>query len=204
MTFQRLAYLSLRYAPIGILVGWAGMRLGGGGGDEPLWTSSHLVWLPSYAALAFGYIGVHALIRPERAAGKALAGFGVALAAIGGLAVAAQMVVDLGVGFGSSNATEMSELSDRIQGVPGVEAAVYEVGPLLLFVGMLILTIHAAARRRIPAYAAVLVVAAVVVSGLEQAVDVPLRLMMAAAVVLLWFAAQPIAARMRQRELVTA
>jgi hypothetical protein len=110
------------------------------------------------------------------------------------------MVVDLVVGFASANPTEMSELSDLIQAVPGIEAAVYGVGPLLLFVGMLILSVHAAARRRIPVHAAVLVVAAIVVSGLEQAVELPLRLMMAAAVVLLWFAAQPIAACVGQRE----
>jgi hypothetical protein len=42
-----------------------------------------------------------------------------------------------------------------------------------------------------------------VVSGIEQAVELPLRLMMAAAVVLLWFAAQLIAARVGQHERAT-
>jgi hypothetical protein len=204
MTFPRFASICLRFSPIGILLGWAGMRLGGGGGDEPLWTISHLIWLPAYAALAIGYIGVHALIRAERGAERLLAGFGVTLAAAGGLAVCAQMVIDLFVGLSTADRAGMSERFDEVQAVPGVEAAVYAVGPSLLFVGMLILTVHAAARRRLPAYATVLVVAAVAVSGLEQAVEVPLRLMMAAAVILLWFAARPIADRLREPSITTA
>ena len=95
-------------------------RLGGqaGIGRQP-WTIAHLIWPPSYAALALGYIGVHSLIRAERGA-------------------------------------------------------------------------------------AVLVVAAVAISGLEQAGEVPLRLLMAAAVILLWFAARPIADRMREPARTTA
>ena len=204
MTFPRFASICLRFSPIGILLGWAGMRLGGGGGDEPLWTIAHLIWLPSYAALALGYIGVHSLIRAERSAERLLAGFGVVLAAVGGMAVSAQMVIDLVVGLSTSDQAGMGERFDDVQAAPGVEAAVYTVGPSLLFVGMMILTLHAAARRRLPVYAPVLVASAVAISGLEQAVEVPLRLMMAAAVILLWFAARPIADRMREPARTTA
>jgi hypothetical protein len=168
-----------------------------------LWTIAHLIWLPAYAALALGYVGVHSLIRPERTPERLLAGFGVALIAVGGLAVSAQMVVDLAVGLSTSTRDQMGERFDEVQAVPGVEAAVYAVGPSLLFVGMLFLTIHAAARRRLPVHAAVLVVAAVAVSAMEQALDVPLRLMMVAAVVLLWFAARPIADRLRANATTT-
>jgi len=114
------------------------------------------------------------------------------------------MVIDLVVGLSTSDQAGMGERFDDVQAAPGVEAAVYTVGPSLLFVGMMILTLHAAARRRLPVYAPVLVASAVAISGLEQAVEVPLRLMMAAAVILLWFAARPIADRMREPARTTA
>ncbi|MQM28082.1 hypothetical protein [Glycomyces albidus] len=198
MTLPRFTATCLLFAPIGILLGWAGMRLGGGGGAEPLWTVAHLFWLPSYAALAVGFAGIHRLIRPRRAAGRLLAGSGLAMTVIGGLAIAAQMVVDLVVGFATADRDAMGDMFDQVQSVPGVELAVYAVGPSLLFVGMLILVVQAAASRQVPARAAVLVSAAVVISGLEQAVEVPLRLMMLAAVLLLWLAAVPIARQVRE------
>jgi hypothetical protein len=204
MTLRRFTATCLLLAPIGILLGWTGMRLGGGGGAEPLWTIAHLLWLPSYAALAIGFAGIPRLIRPPRPGGRILAGFGLAMTAIGGLAVTAQMIIDLVVGFATTDRDGMSDMFDAIQAAPGVEPAVYAVGPSLLFVGMMILTVQAAASGRLPALAAVLVSAAVVISGLEQLVEVPLRLMMLAAVVLLWIAAVPIARRLREDEAAEA
>jgi hypothetical protein len=198
MTLKRFTATCLTLAPVGVLLGWAGMRLGGGGGAEPLWTVSHLFWLPSYAALAIGFAGIYLLIRPERFGERLLAGLGLAMSAIGGLCISAQMVVDLVVGFATTDRDGMGAMSDAIQNVPGVELAVYSVGPSLLFLGMLILSIQAAVLKRLPASVAVLVSGAVVISGLEQAVEVPLRLMMLAAVLLLWLAAVPTARRLRE------
>jgi len=225
-SLRRFAAATLPFAPIGILLGWAGMRLAGGYGDEPFWTIAHLIWLPSYALLAIGFIALNRLTRataesahiPETAgaddapgtagtnhipgpASRFVSGLALTTAVLGTIAVTAQMVIDLVLGFATSDEASMSDLSDRLQSVPGVELAVYEIGPALLFLGMLLITIHAAVRRTVPAYTAVLVVLGIAISVLEPIFGLPLRLPMVATIILFWFAARPITRALRHPEL---
>ncbi|MCD0446961.1 hypothetical protein LO763_25400 [Glycomyces sp. A-F 0318] len=192
MTSPRAAGAFLLLSPVGILLGWAATRLMDGMGDEPLWTIGHLLWLPAYALLALGLLGIHRRIGADSPGGRLLAGSGAALAVLGGAALTVQMAVDLVVGFATTSRPEMWDMFDAVQAVPGVEPAVYAVGPTLLFLGMPILMVHAAVRRRVPARSAVLVVAAVAVMVLDQAVGLPLRLGMATASVLLFAAMVPV------------
>jgi hypothetical protein len=197
-SLRRFAAAALPLSPIGILLGWAGMRLAGGYGDEPFWTIAHLIWLPSYAVLAIGFIALNRHTRTASAAGRLLSGLGLVATVLGGIAVTAQMVVDLVLGFATSDEVSMSAMSDRVQSVPGVEAAVYSVGPALLFLGMLVTTIHAAVRREVPIYTAALVVVAIAISVLEPYFGLPLRLPMVATIILFWFAVRPIARVLRE------
>jgi hypothetical protein len=196
MTSSRAAGAFLVLSPIGILFGWVSMRLMGEVGDEPLWTIGHLVWLPAYVMLTLGLLALHRRIEAPSPGGRLLAGFGAAMSVLGGAAVSVQMAVDLVVGFATANRREMSDMFDAIQGAPGVEPAVYAVGPSLLFVGMAVLAVHAAVRGRIPVRSAVLVAAAVAIAGLDQALGLPERLGMAFASVLLLVAMVPVRRRL--------
>jgi hypothetical protein len=196
MTSPRATGALLLWSPVGILLGWAAMRLMGEIGDEPLWTLGHLVWLPAYVMLALGLIGLYRRIDAPSPGGRLLAGFGAVMSVAGGAAVAAQMAVDLVVGFATGSRREMSDMFDAVQGAPGVELAVYSVGPSLLFVGMVVLAVHAAVRGRIPVLSAVLVAVAVLAAGLDQALGLPERLGMASATVLLLAAMAPVRRRL--------
>ncbi|SDE05256.1 hypothetical protein [Glycomyces harbinensis] len=185
MTSPRAAGALLVLSPIGILFGWSCMRLMGEVGDEPLWTIGHLVWLPAYVALTLGLVGMYRLIESPSPGGRLLAGSGLVLTVLGGAAVSTQMAVDLVVGFATANRQDMSDMFDAVQGTPGVELTVYAVDPSLLYVGMLVLAVHAAVRGRIPGLSGGLVAVAVVIAGLDQALGFPMKLGMASALVLL-------------------
>lgn len=194
MTTRRIAALSLLTAPLLILVGWAVMRLGGSGGREPGWTIAHIAWVLDNVMLA---IVCGELYRRTPATGRALARFSLArlslaLGLAGSVALIAQMTIDLVVGFATANRTDMRALSATIHDFPGVQLAVYDVGPSLLFLGLIALTVQLAVARRIPARVAVLVTAATLTAGVELVAELPLRLMQASAATLLWLALAPL------------
>ncbi|MCF3183654.1 hypothetical protein IPZ70_27475, partial [Streptomyces polychromogenes] len=60
----------------------------------------------------------------------------------------AQAVIDLVVGLRSADRAGMDRLFEEIQSRPGVEPAVYSVGPLLFYVGLLWIVTQLAAGRR--------------------------------------------------------
>lgn len=195
-TLTRASGASLILAPIGVLLGWGAMRLGGEGGHEPYWTIAHLIWLPGYLMLALGFVGIHRLIGARSRAGRILAGFALTLTVIGAAAVTAQMLVDLWNGLATDTPAEMSAHFDRVTANPLVDAAVYSVGPALLFLGPVMLCIQAAALRRVPALTAVLVTAAIMIGAGEAAVELPYSGNMLLTAIVLWIALAPLGRRM--------
>ncbi|CAM5533318.1 hypothetical protein [Streptomyces abikoensis] len=78
---------------------------------------------------------------------RRLAGAGTVIALAGLAASLAQAAIDLVVGFRAADGAEMSELFGRVQSHAAVQLAVYDVGPLLFYVGLLALIGSLVSRR---------------------------------------------------------
>ncbi|GAA3028358.1 hypothetical protein GCM10020229_44790 [Kitasatospora albolonga] len=103
-------------------------------------------WLIGHALLLLGlllFVPVLAeLARRARGFGRVLG----PLAYLGLAASVGQVLVDLWVGLVAEDKAAMRELFQRVQDVPGVLPAFYQVGPLLFHLGLVALLV-AAARR---------------------------------------------------------
>ncbi|MFD8413874.1 hypothetical protein ACFV2Q_19280 [Streptomyces sp. NPDC059650] len=97
-------------------------------------------------------------------AARLLAGAAVTVGLLGAAAAAAQTVVDLVVGFLCADREAMNAMFEGVRSYPGVTPAVYTVGPLLFYVGLVLLTAQLAVLRRIPAWRPLVVVAGIAVS----------------------------------------
>ncbi|MEE4419218.1 hypothetical protein [Streptomyces bugieae] len=152
MTSPRTAFLT---API--LMGAYGVLriidgLDGSRGPGPAWTAGHLCFLGGIAFFVRGFGMMRAWAGRNR-----LATVGLWTGTAGAVAVAVQFLIDLAVGFVSADHGAMQELFARIQAIPGVLPAFYDFGPLLFFVGQLILVAQLAVRRILKPWAPVLV-----------------------------------------------
>ncbi|MFI9628748.1 hypothetical protein [Streptomyces sp. NPDC052042] len=127
------------------------------------WSVAHLLFLAG--ALTF----VPVFLALWRAAGlRGGRGVAVGVAALAGLVGAAAVVVqagiDLVVGFVAADEGAMSELFERVQGVPGAMPLVYTVVPMLFWMGLLGLVTLLALYRRdlVPGWTPPLVLAGTV------------------------------------------
>ncbi|MFF5447192.1 hypothetical protein [Streptomyces sp. NPDC012888] len=137
----RLTRFSLVAAPVLIVV-YGSVRLLVDGAKEPgtAWAAGHFAFL--FAVLLFG-VACEGLRRTVAASGgparRRMAGAGTVAGLVGTTAAAAQAVIDLYAGFRAADKPEMREIFAQVQGVPGVMPAVYTVGPLFLYLGMITL-----------------------------------------------------------------
>ncbi|WP_235464982.1 hypothetical protein [Streptomyces platensis] len=76
----------------------------------------------------------------------------------------AQISVDVVVGALARDHEAMRGMFANVQSVPGVKLVVYTVGPVLLYLGLLVMFCQLALTRAIPVWRAVAVVLAVLVS----------------------------------------
>lgn len=201
MNWRRIAGLSFVAAPLLVLTGWALMRLGGSGGREPGWTLAHIAWVLNNAMLAVVCVELY---RRARDTGRVLATGSLVTGLIGAGCLLTQMMIDLVVGFATSNRAEMRALSGQIHDLPGVQAAVYDVGPVLLFLALIVQAVHLAVLGRVTTRFAILVTLAVLVSGVELVVEIPLRLCQAGASLILWAAFLPVGREMLRRRSSTS
>ncbi|GAA1729175.1 hypothetical protein [Nonomuraea bangladeshensis] len=141
--------LVLAYGVIRILDGLDGER-----GPGLAWTTGHLAFV---AALLL-FVPIYWRLR-RMAGGGALATATATAGTVGVAALVGQFGIDLVVGFMSADHAAMSVLFDRVQSVPGVSFAVYDVLPSLFYVGQLALVTQLAAQRRVKAWTPVLVLA---------------------------------------------
>lgn len=158
----RLAFLA---APV-LLTAYGLIRLADGldgeRGPGPAWTTGHLAFL-----------GALVLFVPVLLALRRLAGGGrlaTATAAIGltgaGLAMA-QITIDIIVGLRAGDHAAMGPMFDRVRQVPGVALAVYNAGPTLFYVGLLVAVVHLAARRAAPVWVPFAVLLAILSSAVN-------------------------------------
>ncbi|MCX5502701.1 hypothetical protein OG887_25525 [Streptomyces sp. NBC_00053] len=111
------------------------------------WTTAHLLFLAGVLAFVPVFLGLRVLAG-ERGGGRAAAEVAAWTGLLGAAAVVVQAVIDLTAGFAAADKQAMSEMFDRVQGVPGVMPLVYTVVPMLFWLGLLALVILLAFLRR--------------------------------------------------------
>jgi hypothetical protein len=160
-TSSRLTGGAFLAAPL-LVIGYGVVRLNDGQrGPGAGWTSGHLMF--ALSLFGFGLV-LRELWRSARP-GVARAVFAV-VGGAGLLSVLVQIAIDLYVGAVSPDRAAMDAHYTSIQSVPGVTPAVYSVGPLLFYVGLISLAVLASGRpwqrfgRRLPVLLAVGVVVA--------------------------------------------
>ncbi|MGN9841326.1 hypothetical protein ACTMTI_24675 [Nonomuraea sp. H19] len=199
MNWERIAGLSFVTAPLLVLAGWALMRLGGTGGQEPGWTLAHIAWVVNNVMYAIVCVELYRRARDTTSGGRMLATGSLIVGVIGAGCLLIQMVIDLVVGFSTDNRTDMRALSGQIHDLPGVQSAIYDVGPVLLFLALIVQAIHLAAQGRGTTLFATLVTVAVLVNGAELLVEIPLRLAQAGSALILWLAFLPVGRELLRR-----
>ncbi|WP_051832240.1 hypothetical protein [Streptomyces katrae] len=137
-------------------------------GPGPSWSLGHLAFLASVLCFIPIVLGMRRMAARGRGpAGRGLAAAGAVTGLLGAAAVAAQAVIDLFAGFLSEDREAMRAFFRSVKSHAGVEPAVYGVGPLLFYVGLLLLMTRLAALRRIAAWRPAAVVAALVATGVS-------------------------------------
>ncbi|MFF2547179.1 hypothetical protein ACFVUY_32140 [Kitasatospora sp. NPDC058063] len=139
------------YAVVGapaLMALYGGIRLvPGSRAPGPGWTAGHTAMLAGLLLFAPVLLALHRRLAPRGTAGRTAAGAALGTALAGLLCSLAQIGIDLVVGLAAADKAEQSRLFDRVQDVPGVLPLVYQVGPLLFYVGLLALLTAAAAGR---------------------------------------------------------
>ncbi|MFD5752899.1 hypothetical protein [Streptomyces sp. NPDC127033] len=154
VAFTAAPLLVIVYASARFLDGLDGER-----GPGPAWTTGHLAFLA--ALLLF----VPVLLELRRLAGRGpFATVTAVVGLVGAVCSVAQISVDLVVGSLAADHEAMRGMFAGVRSVPGVDVVVYLVGPVLLYLGLLVLYCHLAVVRAVPVWRAVAVVLAVLVS----------------------------------------
>ncbi|MEU5011198.1 hypothetical protein AB0G35_13035 [Streptomyces sp. NPDC021749] len=156
MTSPRTAFLTApvlmgAYGVLRIIDGLDGSR-----GPGAAWTVGHLCFLGALVFFVQGFGTMRACAGHNR---PAAVGWWTGTA--GAVALAVQFLIDLTVGFLSADHGAMQELFAHVQAIPGVLPLVYDYGPLLFFVGQLILVVQLAVRRVLKPWAPVLVLVSI-------------------------------------------
>ncbi|WP_329385959.1 hypothetical protein OG625_26545 [Streptomyces sp. NBC_01351] len=155
-TLTRASFVT---APL-CLLAYGAIRLGDPDhGPGPAWTVGHIALLVGVLQFALVLPALRRMTGPGGgAAGRLSAGVGLLLGLTGTLAVVAQAAIDLVVGFRASDRPGMERLFEEVQSHPGVLSAVYTVGPVLFYVGLLWLVVQLAVQRRVSPWRPVAVV----------------------------------------------
>lgn len=163
--------VALAGAPSAWFAGWAIMRLWGHQGPGVGWTAAHTIWIVAMTMFALAALAIHRLQNTPRGhtigpISKIAARAGLSASIAGALALIAQMVIDLTVGFRSATDAAMDAHYQSVFAVPGLELAIYQLAPAALFVGLVTQVVSAATRNRVATSAAVLIVIGAIASAL--------------------------------------
>ncbi|MFI1032632.1 hypothetical protein [Streptomyces sp. NPDC020951] len=154
IAFAAAPLLVIVYAGLRILDGLDGER-----GPGPAWTSGHLAFLAALILFVPVFLALRRLAgRGPFATGTAVVGI------VGAVCSMAQITIDIVVGARAADHEAMRGMFADVQSVPGVDVVVYTVGPVLLFLGLLVMFCRLAVARAVPVWRAVAVALAVLVS----------------------------------------
>ncbi|MET7802168.1 hypothetical protein [Streptomyces decoyicus] len=154
IAFSAAPVLVTVYAGLRVLDGLDGER-----GPGPAWTTGHLAFLASLILF------VPVFLELRRLAGCGLAATAMAVVGLFGAGCSlAQISVDLVVGAVAGDHEAMRGMFADVQSVPGVKLVVYAMGPVLLYLGLLVMFCQLALVRVAPVWRTVAVALAVLVS----------------------------------------
>jgi hypothetical protein len=154
-------------APALWFVGWCLMRIGGSRGPNPGWLAAHSVWAVGFALFGVAAVGLYRAVPQHRGAGLGA----LALSLVGAVALIAQMTVNLVAAVGTDTKAELSAASDRLTSAPGADLLLYDVGPPLLFAGLLLLLTRAASVGALSWTTTTLVVAGIALMVVGRPLD---------------------------------
>ena len=180
-------------APLFLLLGVLGMKLGWKPNPDLDWTIALPLWTAAHLAYIIGNLAMLAVLAAlwtwtKDAARNPAERLGVGVIALAGVvgtvAMTGQMVIDLVVGFRAGARSEMRAISRSIHELPGFEAFFYGAVPALGLAGVALLALIAATRRQLPVWPAVAfllasvsigsgITALMVIGGLTSCVALP-------------------------------
>jgi hypothetical protein len=145
----------MRYAYFGapiLVIAYGSARwldgLDGSKGPGPAWTVGHLFFLAALGLFGVAMVGLAALHRTVVARVSAVAGI------VGAVAMARVVVVDIIVAWGAADRAEMEREYPRYDDFPGLPSGFGDVldrvGGVLFPLGLLVLLVLLAVRRRLP------------------------------------------------------
>ncbi|TDD12700.1 hypothetical protein E1292_00020 [Nonomuraea deserti] len=116
------------------------------------WQAAHMANLAGLVLFVFLVSGLRRLLDPGWIRETVIA-----LTLVGAATSIVQFVVDIVVGLRAADKAGMRELSQEFHSLPGVDLAFYQVGPQLLYAGMIATTALLAYARRLPWWSAAVV-----------------------------------------------
>jgi hypothetical protein len=144
---QRAAGMAMLAAPVFVLLYGLIRLFGGRHGPSFGWSVGHLIFLVGIALFAPVVVELRRQVRRGSWLWKLLADLSALVAGLGLLAQFVQIVIDLMAGTRGGNSASMDAYFDRVQAIPGVEPAIYTVGPVLFYVGLLALAVLLAIQQ---------------------------------------------------------
>ncbi len=136
-------------------------------GPGPAWTAGHIALLAGVSLFAVVLPALRRMAGPTTRPGRLSAAAATLLGLTGTLAVVVQAAIDLVVGFRAADRPGMERLFEEVQSHPGVQPAVYTVGPMLFYVGLVWLLVQLAVRRRVSPWRPVMVVLGTVTAAVS-------------------------------------
>ncbi|MFI6153358.1 hypothetical protein ACIBCA_11755 [Kitasatospora sp. NPDC051170] len=110
----------------------------------PGWTAGHTAMFAGLVLFVPILLALRRVLAPRGTAVGRLAANAALWTAFAGLACSlVQIGIDLVVGLAAADKADQSRMFEDVQAVPGVSAAVYQVGPLLFYVGLLAMLVAA-------------------------------------------------------------
>ncbi len=109
------------------------------------WQAAHVANLAGLVLFVFLVLGIRRLL--TRSVGREAV---VAITLVGAGTSIVQFVADIAWGLLAADKAGMRELSGQFRALPGVDLAFYQVGPQLLYVGVVVLTGMLAYRGLLP------------------------------------------------------
>ncbi|MFI6905738.1 hypothetical protein ACIBKY_31050 [Nonomuraea sp. NPDC050394] len=154
---MKIARLSVLGAPL-LLCAYGGISLlglaDGRYGPGPDWQIAHALGIAGMGLFACLALGIRLLLAPglarEMAVGATL---------IGATTSIVQFAADMVYGVLADDRAGMNALSRQVRALPGVDLVFYQVGPQLLFAGMIVLTFILAVKGTLPWWSPALVLA---------------------------------------------
>lgn len=123
--------------PLAMAIGYAILMVRSGQGPDAGWFFSHVFLLIGIGLMIPTIIAIKVLL--NKTAGIA-SDIGIILAFFGGLTLVGQFAIDLAVGQLSVTQSEMIDLFKRLSASPIISIPFQSVGPIMFYIGLLVLT----------------------------------------------------------------